>query len=349
MPNIFDHAQREVHQDALVAYLFDWLRVEVAAARPEMHRAGLAIADALLGTPVIGLKQVRTQWNAIDVFALFETPGDQELVVVVENKTHTTEHSKQLSRYKDVVTKMDARRDFVGVYLKSGWIEPKDRTACSEAGFVLRDRTFWLNTLRPHRGVDPVLDQYIAFLTHNDGEFRDQLAALECRERANWALEHAHVKWALATRMFPNAAGDEIYWGSNRSGSSWVQRRVTKVELGPDTYETLFWRIDHRKPRRTCEPSAYAALRAYERFDRKDAAVRDNKLVRLRAYKAAFEQALSALHAEGCPLVSAPAVPDRSGYFESEVGTFFVHQNSINDLIVWIPKLSAAFEARCSD
>lgn len=66
-PNLFNHAQREVHQDALVAYLFDWLRPD----SPETLRAAAKdIISCLLGTEVERTEQVATQWRKLDVLAL---------------------------------------------------------------------------------------------------------------------------------------------------------------------------------------------------------------------------------------------------------------------------------------
>jgi len=245
-------------------------------------------------------------------------------------------HSDQLRRYREIAEKQYPVHEFIGVYLKTGWVERRDREACADAGYTLFNRELWLDVLVPHQGIDAVLDQYLAFLTGVDDEARYWLATVHDPEKANEALLHPHVQWAFVRDIVGH---HEIFRGTNNSGRSWTQCVVHRVDLAPGRWETFLLRVDHRKPHRGAPLTAYVAIRASERLDKSDPEQRRAKVARLAGYQQVFHRVLEELRGTGCPLVAGKPHTDRVGNYESDVGIFFLDQNRVEDLVAWVPKV----------
>ena len=133
-PNLFEYATKELSQDAMICWLIDWAGQPktVAPEDEELRRWGRRFVCALLNhkrggkDPVelgdeFGTKILR-QERSIDVLARI----DGEHVLLIEDKTGTKDHGKQLQRYYDDVlgggTKFGKvpERYLHPVYLKTG-------------------------------------------------------------------------------------------------------------------------------------------------------------------------------------------------------------------------------------
>src|SRR4051794_18176618 len=104
-PNLFDFATSELSQDAFLCWLLSWARDELCAVDPALHGTGTAFLSSLLALHGIdmpaGVKslEIRRQHKDIDILVLV----NDDIVLAIEDKIDTSEHSDQLRRYLGVL------------------------------------------------------------------------------------------------------------------------------------------------------------------------------------------------------------------------------------------------------
>lgn len=112
--NLFDFATSELSQDAFFCWSLNWLAVKEDTEDP-YYKYGKAMLDLFLGdnkkdeyTDVLIKKQfvVKQENNSednkkgiIDILVLFKSKGKTH-ALIIEDKTHTSEHSDQIAMYK---------------------------------------------------------------------------------------------------------------------------------------------------------------------------------------------------------------------------------------------------------
>jgi hypothetical protein len=119
--------RQELRHSELLAYLLD---------PRQPHGLGNRVAQALLhrvalfGASIFDVDElkldgleVRREWEHIDI--LLVSPHDQ-IVVVIENKIDSDEHSNQLKRYYETAIKRYPDWRIIGIYLTLYGIEPAD-------------------------------------------------------------------------------------------------------------------------------------------------------------------------------------------------------------------------------
>lgn len=153
LPNLFTHARSELAQDAVLAYLLEWAVPRYRMCHSKMN----ALAEQFLrkviscsaqATGVTGLEDhepitdvtVETQFQGIDLFVTV----NRRLAVVIEDKVDTHEHSGQLARYRQVVSRLNSamKTDLLihAVYLKTGNESPHRRPASNLCGVMMREQ-----------------------------------------------------------------------------------------------------------------------------------------------------------------------------------------------------------------
>ena len=105
-PNIFNYATSELSQDAVICYLAAWADME--HEKNPMHAVGKDFTKALLAKSgiVIDVKtvQIYKQEHEIDVLILINhKESEQKVVIVIEDKTVTSQHSGQLKKNKKYI------------------------------------------------------------------------------------------------------------------------------------------------------------------------------------------------------------------------------------------------------
>ena len=121
-PNLFDYATKELSQDAMICWLLEWATKENQASDPELSRVGVTFVNALLAKHGPHLKievnevKVRPQHHRIDVLAEINDTH----VLLIEDKTDSTDHSGQLERYYELVFKKYPHANIYPIYFKTG-------------------------------------------------------------------------------------------------------------------------------------------------------------------------------------------------------------------------------------
>jgi hypothetical protein len=125
-PNIFAFAPSELAQDAFLLWLASFADPDHAEADKALHELGTRFVQSLLdasGVAVADIKSVSVHKQVARVDLAIVVNG--QIGLVIEDKTHTSDHSDQLKRYitnVDVVNLLGLvnAEQLYGIYLKTG-------------------------------------------------------------------------------------------------------------------------------------------------------------------------------------------------------------------------------------
>ena len=165
-PNLFSFATKELAQDAAIAYILDWANPEYRNSHPTLRKMGAAMLKALLKTifnarsdsviPRIETEQadmiqrlindvdsirsleVKTQFERVDILVRINDESENGILLLIEDKVSTKEHSNQIERYLDVVTTKYPNRVIVPVFVKTGNTSIADLPEPEKCGRFLR-------------------------------------------------------------------------------------------------------------------------------------------------------------------------------------------------------------------
>jgi len=122
-PSIFDLATKELSQDAFFTWLLQWADGANKIYDEALNTCASNFATLLIEKQFEYKKPVKKvnagrQWENIDIWAEI----NDEILIIIEDKTYTTEHSGQLETYKQIAEKYCAERNLklVPIYLKTG-------------------------------------------------------------------------------------------------------------------------------------------------------------------------------------------------------------------------------------
>ncbi len=105
-PNIFDYATSELSQDAFICYLLEFGKEkykdtfpnEYAIAHLFLEKSGLTLTEEI--------SEIKQQYHGIDILVI--TPN---FLLIIEDKTNTSEHSDQIIRYVKTLKKDNLSKD----------------------------------------------------------------------------------------------------------------------------------------------------------------------------------------------------------------------------------------------
>ena len=281
-PNLFHYAKKELSQDAMICWLIAWAGQEkgTGTEQEELRRCGLKFVSALLNhkrdskNPVqledVLKTEILQQERSIDVLARI----NERHVLLIEDKTGTGEHGKQLSRYYNDV--MEGRTQFGEVlerylhpvYLKTGNQALADDHRIEQTEkYKVFDRADFLNVLNGYEGSNSILLDFRQHLqevedkTNRYTEWTD-----DERKRKSWSAWegfYRRLEGELDTSTgsgngwsnVPNPAGGflgfywypssnhEIYLQIEGGGPGTAAKLCFKVDAGEDSeqHERLKW------------------------------------------------------------------------------------------------------------
>ena len=267
--NIFHYAKSELSQDAIIAWLIscataaDSTLTEVGRAflrfllKTELRRdGGPVIENAVIGPgdetlPYDGPGQVsdvldlKSQYRHIDVYCRAEIDG-RKISFVIEDKTHTTEHSHQLPRYRRLVQHDDIEEDYLKlVYLKTGMAYETEKARVAKQGFSfvgIHDFAAFLDS-EPSSSAQNALLIQIREHVHSMRDEQDEATK-------NWDMRRAPIQEQFLKRLQARTTrvGNDLGYGRNRGGAGHFTKLT--IEHRHQSEWALFWRIDATRPLR---------------------------------------------------------------------------------------------------
>lgn len=179
VPNIFNYATSELSQDAFICWLLQWASSEFKDIDPKLNECSIKFIEALFLRAAktkpehIASIEIKKQIENIDVLVIIKEAGGDIHAIIIEDKTDTKHHSKQLERYYVIVRDKFKipEQNIIPIYLKTG--DQSSYSAIKECGYFefLRNDFLCLLLEGKTAGV-------------NNAIFNDFLSFLEKREQA---------------------------------------------------------------------------------------------------------------------------------------------------------------------
>lgn len=152
-PNIFKLATKELTQDGFFTWFIQWADPSNCEFDHRLHECAQSFVKKLVQTQIsddIKIEKVTAgrQWENIDIWA----EVNDEILIIIEDKTFTGEHSNQLENYKKIASDWCAKNNYrlVCIYLKTGSEAKSSLDKISQKGFSIIDRKELVAFLKTH-------------------------------------------------------------------------------------------------------------------------------------------------------------------------------------------------------
>lgn len=313
--NIFRYATKELSQDAFLCWLANWYNYD--SPLKSLSNEFVELIMSRNGVRDFELKSISVlrQYNHIDVLLVInETIG-----VVIEDKTFTSEHGNQISRYatklrhEPIVTPevTYTLNKVVCVYFKTAEYVLADDAVCRNSEIVKLTRGDMLSLIKPYIEKSEILFDYYENLKALDDEYAEIQKAYLSYNYAE-ALQYDHMQWRYLKENFSE---------ENEEGTLEFPRDMTLPE-GQDPLEqgtsfgkpyTWYWFLEFSKNVKkedllshgrylgyrvdSDDEGAFISLRMYCRYNKSDEDAKNMQkttCLRLRQY-------IPALIRERCP------------------------------------------------
>jgi hypothetical protein len=129
-PNLFSYATSELSQDAFICWLAAWADLKYKDTDPALYNVARTFVGSIIhkidsqsGYDIADIKTVGIgrQVGKLDVLIEVNKGLPNQLAILVEDKTHTSNHSDQLNRYYDKVSRDYTPDEMIPVYFKTGY------------------------------------------------------------------------------------------------------------------------------------------------------------------------------------------------------------------------------------
>lgn len=277
-PNLFNFATKELSQDAVVAWLIQWADDRYAENDCDkgLHELGRTFVGALMGEHGASLPaqiqaEIVQQKQGIDVLARI----GPEHVLLIEDKTGTSDHGNQLTRYYSHVAEGNTSIGNVSagsvypVYLKTG-NQPlrKERQIERKNLYRVFNRQEFLEVLNTYCGKHPIVCDYRAYLQDWEDE-TNSFRTWEENNRENWSwvswegfyrelemrMPSDSVGWNYVSNPRGGFLGFHWKWISLGEGESeqgpWLLLQLEVVVNDKDKQKLCFKVVDVEKPQRS--------------------------------------------------------------------------------------------------
>lgn len=151
-PNIFDIATKELNQDAFITWLLQFADDNYQSTDQYLNKCGKAFVTQLIQkqnpnfNEKISKVEAGRQWENIDVWAEI----NDKYLIIIEDKTHSNQHSNQLVRYKETAEKWCEKNNYetpICIYLKTGNESQKSLNNIQKQEFSIFSRIDFISLL----------------------------------------------------------------------------------------------------------------------------------------------------------------------------------------------------------
>jgi hypothetical protein len=168
-PNLFKIATSELSQDAFLTWLLQWGDNSSADENTELHNIAQSFIKILIDEDIaINTVKAGRHWADIDIWAEI----NNEIFIVIEDKTNTSEHSNQLERYRKIAEKHYEKRQFKlkYIYLKTGNESSSTLDKVRYTGYKVIDRKILLKILNLVSVKNDIFNDFIEYLQTIENE-----------------------------------------------------------------------------------------------------------------------------------------------------------------------------------
>jgi hypothetical protein len=180
--NLFTWATSELSQDAFLCWILSWADKGAANQNTHMHQGGVSFLNALLSLhgenlPEHAKVRVRKQVRNIDV--VVEINDDR--ILLIEDKTDTSEHGTQLTRYVNSAQDEYPGRRILPLFIKTG--DQNNYFSSMKAGYKIFLRRDFIRELR-------ILEKQCL----ENAILSDFLSSMESRERMTESYKQSRIE-----------------------------------------------------------------------------------------------------------------------------------------------------------
>lgn len=159
-PNIFTWATSELSQDAFICWLLSW--ADIKYQKEKLHPTAIYFIQKLTGNKIASIinVDVERQVKGIDILCRI----NNEFVILIEDKTRTSNHSDQLNKYYSYLKTLHDEDKIFPVYLKTG--QQSNFASIHKAGYKLFLRNDFLDVFefaKNHQITDTI---FLDFFEH---------------------------------------------------------------------------------------------------------------------------------------------------------------------------------------
>ena len=293
--NIFQFATKELSQDAIICWLLNWVRF------PDHVLFQLATElFALFGISSFDIYQDITIKQQIKKADIVVALHKQKTILVIEDKTCSSEHDGQIKKYKEIFSIKDNQTllgntsdmmyEIKTVYLKTGFCYDDDKSVIADVKITANELFAVVSNERYHNKSE-ILDNYVDYLRtiieenkHYADGFHNKNA-----DGIYYVSYNAIAQHELIRSIFPELLWEkssDVYKIVNGSSSGRpfstikicedIHYRYSTME---DRFYSLSWRLD------TNSQGPYLSLRIYDHgFDKSDELIVKKHVIRYDLY-----------------------------------------------------------------
>lgn len=185
-PNIFELATKELSQDAFFTWLIQWADSINKAYDNNLNDCAQSFVQLLINSQINYDKAIQKvianrQWHNIDIWAEI----NDEIFIIIEDKTFTTKHSDQLATYKEIAQKYCIEKGFklVCIYLKTGSESISSLKLVEKDGFAVVERKILVEFLNHHKEIKNEIFTDFKIRINN---LEDNTNSFKCSKIKNW-------------------------------------------------------------------------------------------------------------------------------------------------------------------
>jgi len=183
-PNLFQFATSELSQDAFLCWLMSWSKKVYRSIDKPLHEAAMDFLSVIFNAhhipvPIVETIDITRQFNSLDILAIV----NDTYAILIEDKTHTKDHSNQLNRYRQAIEKVYPKLIQLPIYYKTA--DQSHYRSVERAGYIPFKRKMMLEILKKGKdnGVEnPIfLDYYLHLL-----KIEESVSAFWTKPVAEW-------------------------------------------------------------------------------------------------------------------------------------------------------------------
>lgn len=234
IPNLFTFATSELSQDAFICWLASWASPHFKAENPPLYTTASEFVKRLVaignGPPVdeITSIEIERQYHNMDVFLKV----NQRIAINIEDKTDTSDHSRQLTRYVDIVKKLHPELSIAAVYFKTG--DQCDYGSAEKAGYGCFLRDVFLQILRNGKARQVKNDIFTDFLTNLEN-IEKAVNSFSTTPVSEWKDQGPEWRGFFTLLRAKLDGGDWVYFGHGGGATPvfrWCWRGNKYLRLG---------------------------------------------------------------------------------------------------------------------
>lgn len=246
-PNIFNLATSELSHDAFFTWLLQWSDPSFSSFNNEIHDLGKEFLKLVLenkyAEDIEELQSIKAgrQWENIDVWAEVVCKN-KNILLILENKTYSAEHSDQLIRYKQTGEQFCKENNFElsCAYVKIGSETKKTIRAIEEKGYKSINRLNLLSLISEKKYSHPLINDYLNFIQRLEDEQNEYVGKpIKEWNGACWVGFYQYIESSIPVNMWhfvnnPNGG----FWNLSLNWKYWNDIPVyTQIEEGKITFK----------------------------------------------------------------------------------------------------------------